>query len=426
VQTKLRLLVASINFAPDHAGIANYSTDLAVFLAEKGHSVTMLTGFSYYPLWSKRSEDRRRFFARERYRGIDVIRGYLYVPSRPSSFKRLLHEISFCFFALLNGFRCGKQDLVVAITPPLFLAIVARFLAWCWQCPVITHVQDLPLDAAQDLGMVKKGLAMRGMFAIERWLYQRSSAVITLSDGMQQKILSKGVPVEKTVIVPNWIDLESQVKATPCEEFLNRCPLVRDRLIVAYAGNIGKKQGVDVLVDLAVRASGNTRFYFYIVGDGADRPRLEQIVRGKKLSNLEFRPFLGVADYRRFLDLIDIVFVAQRSGVGNIFFPSKLLGIMAQRKPLLVSADLDSELGQVIQRSNAGIVVPFGDIGALEHVLSVVQADQRCLGTMGENGWKQVQLFDRKVVLSRYEETMRTLVRRNVFQRTNPARKSLE
>ena len=98
----MKILVSSINFAPDHSGIALYSTDLPVFLAEQGHTVTVVTGFSYYPSWKKRSEDIGKFFAKETYLGVKVLRGYLYIPNAVTTIKRILHELSFSFFAFLN------------------------------------------------------------------------------------------------------------------------------------------------------------------------------------------------------------------------------------------------------------------------------------------------------------------------------------
>lgn len=412
MSSKLGIVVASINFAPDHAGIANYSTDLAVFLAEQGHEVTILTGFPYYPQWKKRPEDKWRLFARESYRGVNVLRSYLFVPSKPAAWKRLVHEVSFCAFALLHSFRCKRADLVIVITPPLFLTVVGRFLAWRWHCPWITHIQDLPLDAAQELGMLKPGLGMRSLQTFERRVYQGSSAVITLSAGMRGMIAGKGVAPEKTSIVPNWINLAAPGEAMSPDDFLRRHPMVRHKFTVGYAGNVGKKQGVDVLVELAVELKGDERFHFYIVGDGADRQKLERIVREKGLANLDFWPFLPSSEYRAFIDLLDLVFIVQKGGVGNIFFPSKLLEIMARSRPILLSADLTSELAQTITSSGAGIAVPYGDVTALRQAVSRLSGNQALLKEMGLCGRRQVQVFERKHVLEDYEDLMWRLVDR--------------
>ena len=78
----MNIIVSSINFFPDHSGIALYSTDLSLFFAEKGQQITMITGFSYYPRWKKLCKDKGTFFRIEEYHGVKVYRGYLYVPQK--------------------------------------------------------------------------------------------------------------------------------------------------------------------------------------------------------------------------------------------------------------------------------------------------------------------------------------------------------
>src|SRR5450755_2104754 len=120
----MKILVTSINFWPDHSGIALYSTDLPVYMAEKGYDVTMVTGFSYYPKWCKLPEDHRKLFAREIYKGVRVMRGYLYVPEKVSTQHRIFHELSFALFATFNFMRAGRQDCIIVISPPLLLGLV--------------------------------------------------------------------------------------------------------------------------------------------------------------------------------------------------------------------------------------------------------------------------------------------------------------
>lgn len=116
-QRTVKILVSSINFHPDHSGIALYSTDLPVYCAEHGHEVTMVTGFPYYPSWRKSPQDSRRLFGTDEYENVKVLRGYLYVPEEVSTLKRILHELSFVVFAILNFLRAGRHDCIVIFSP---------------------------------------------------------------------------------------------------------------------------------------------------------------------------------------------------------------------------------------------------------------------------------------------------------------------
>lgn len=405
-----KILISSINFAPDHAGIGVYSTDFPLYLAERGDRVTMVTGFPYYPQWKKRRQDRRRLFQRERYKGISVRRGYLYVPKKTSALQRLWHELTFCCFAALNMLRAKEHDVIVVFSPPFFLGFVGLFFKWLWRCPLVINVQDLPLDAALALGMVRTGLFTRLLVGLEKWIYQQADLMVTISPTMMDALRAKGVPESRLALVPNWIDVGMHAHGIPPGAFIQGHPEAKGKFTVAYAGNLGAKQGIDLLLHLAERMKDDPRFYFFIIGDGGDRARLQEIATKLALPNLTFLPFMGPLEYRAMLADVDMMFVAQRSGAGNNFFPSKLLGLMAQAKPLLVAADPDSELARVIREAGCGAVTSYEDLdGMVANVRRL--ADSRAeLAAMGAHGQKHVWQFDRGQVLGDWRRRIARLL----------------
>ena len=407
----LRITVASINFHPDHAGIAIYATDLPIFFAERGHRVAMVTGFPYYPVWQKHPGDRRTLFRRETYRGVEVYRGYLYVPTRVTTLKRILHELTFGTFAALNFIRAWRPDAIVVFSPPVLLGVIALFFKYLWRCPLFVNVQDLPIDAATSLGMVKPGLLTRTLLWIEKIVFKHCDAVGTISHGMQATLVAKGVPPAKIGIYPNWIDVPAARWAVEPERFRQAHPQCAGRFTVAYAGNLGVKQGVRTLLDLARRYTEND-VHFFIIGDGADKGALLARAGELALKNVTFLPFLDRERYREMLEDIDVVFVAQRPGTGNIFFPSKLLGIMAVGKPMLVSADPESELSRVVSGERIGLVSPFGDVEQLSRNLARLQVDSELRHELAANGRRHVQQYDRARILTKIEDKLAKLVSR--------------
>ena len=398
----MKILVSSINFHPDHSGIALYSTDLPVYFAEQGHDVSMVTGFSYYPKWEKRSEDRNRFFQTEHYRRVKVLRGYLFVPRRVTTIKRIIHELSFVFFATINFLRAGRQDCIVILSPPLLLGLLGVAFKWLWGAQLVFHIQDLQPDAALSLGMVKPGLLIKTLQKIELFIYKHSTWVATITRGMRERLLAKGVPSAKLGLYYNWIDVnEASSRNTP-GVFLGKHPEARGKFLITYAGNLGIKQGVDVLVDTAELLHDDPRFHVFIIGEGADRPRLMAAAETKHLRNLTFLPFLGPSDETDMLSDIHVSFVAQKEKTGNVFFPSKLLGIMAMSKPLLISADLESELATTVCKGEFGIVVPAGDAKAAAQAIRKLESDADFCARLGRQGRKAVELWDRKIVLGEF------------------------
>lgn len=409
-ETAPKILVSCINFAPDHAGIGVYSTDWSVFLVEQGHDVSVVTGFPYYPRWQKRPQDSGRLYARESYLGVRVVRGYLYVPAVVSTVRRLWHELTFCIFALLNFVRAGRPDVIVLFLPPFFLGMVGVLMKWIWRRPLVINVQDLPLDAAFSLGMVKRGKFSAALYALEGWIYRRADLVATISPKMIASLKSRGIPPDRLTLVPNWIDVAPAMASPPSGNFLAEHPEAAGKFTVAYAGNLGIKQGVDTLLHLAKEMDNDPDFHFFVIGDGADRERLHRLAAELNCKNVTFLPFLDPDAYRSMLADVDMVFVAQRSGAGDNFFPSKLLGLTAASKPLLVAADEDSELSKMVRESGCGLVSRYNDVETMVGHLKLAKASPDLLGKLGDRGVDQVQQYDRAEVLGRWQEQIEALI----------------
>jgi len=404
-----KILLSSINFAPDHAGIAIYSTDLALYLAEHKNLVSVVTGFPYYPSWTKTNTDKRRLFAATNFNDLTIFRGYLFVPRKVNTIKRMVHEISFVFFATLNFFRVKRPDALIIFSPPFLLGLLGVFAKWLWRCPLIINIQDLPVDAVASLGMVKQGFFLRLIQNLEGWIYKKADLVVTISPLMLSNIQKKGVEIDRLLLVPNWINVNELALVNACGRFKRDHPEALNKLTLVYAGNIGIKQGIDSLLYLARELNNQIQVHIFIIGDGADKARIVDLAGRLQLNNVSFLPLMSPLEYRSMLEEVDIVFLAQRGGAGNNFFPSKLLGVMAQKKPLLAAADLDSELARVIVESGAGLVSPYGDIDSLTSNLKILNSDET-RRSMGLSGYQWVQQFDREIVLMHFHDKINHLI----------------
>ncbi|MEZ4864524.1 MAG: glycosyltransferase family 4 protein [Caldilineaceae bacterium] len=400
MQSKMKILVSALYFHPDHSGIALYSSDLAWYFAEQGHDVTVVTGFPFYPKWLKAPADRHKLFRQERERGVRILRGYLYVPHHVTTLKRILHDISFTLFALLNFIRAGRQDCIVILSPPLLLGVIGVIFKYLWQAQLVFHVQDFQTDAAQSLGMLQQSWLIKALTKVEQSIYHHSTWVATITKGMWKLLVDKGVDKGKLEIFYNWIDISATVPKQQFAPFLCHYPQYKNKFTVAYAGNIGIKQGLDVLIYAAEMMQNDDSVHFLIIGEGADKARIEQLAQEKHLTNVTFLPFLSQSDYYAMLDAINVSFVAQRPQTGNVFFPSKLLGIMAVGKPLLISADLNSELAITIADAHCGLVAAAENIETLVQNIRRLRDEPALCAQLGSNGIKKVQEFERSTVLA--------------------------
>ncbi len=401
----MKILVSSIFFHPEHSGSAPYSTDLAVYFAERGHEVTVVTGFSFYPSWEKRPEDYRKLFEVSEHKGVKVLRGYLYVPKYPTALKRLLHEATFTVVASLNFLRAGRHDCIVLSAAPILMGLAGVAFKSLWKAQLVIHIQDLQSDAALSLGMVRHKFLIKFLMKLEAFIYRRASWIATITANMKENLRRKGVPEGKLAVYPNWIDIASIskiIEQKPPGRFVFRHPEARGKFTIAYAGNIGTKQDLEVLVDLAEASRPYQDMYYFIIGEGSHRQQVEKYAKDKVLTNLTFLPFMSQEHYFEMLQDIDVSFVAQKPGVGDVFFPGKLLGIMAMGKPLLVSADLGSELATVVTDVGCGLVSAPGDLESLfQNVVSLYERPDLC-EALGYNGYRYVKNYAREQVLPRF------------------------
>lgn len=398
----MKILVSSMTFAPDHSGISLYSTDFATYASEQGHDVTVVTGFSWYPKWEKRPEDKKKLFRTDYFKSIKVLRGYLYVPKKVTSLTRVIQEITFILFAFINFFRAGRQDVIVVFTTPINLGLIGVLFQKIWKAKLIINVQDLQLDAAQSLGMLGKLPIIDVMNAVESYSYRKADIVTSISEGMINLIRQKGaLDDDKIYLWPNWIDVnEANQKGTE-GIFRDKFPQYKDKIIVGYAGNVGVKQSLSALIDLSEKFKNYTELVFLIIGQGGDLINLKAYAATKKTSNIEFIDFLSQEDYYNFLSDVDIVFLSQKDDSGDAYFPSKLLGIMAKKKLIFVAAGKDSEIYKVVNINELGISAAINDLDNMEHLIGNYLQDKEQFKFYESNAFNFVNQFDRSVVLRR-------------------------
>jgi colanic acid biosynthesis glycosyl transferase WcaI len=203
----MKIAVLGINYWPDETGIAPFTTGKCEYLASCGHEVTAFTALPYYPEWKVPPSYRRRVFVREHRGGVTIVRSWLYVPTRPSSIKRIIHEASFVTFAFLRSMAStvkSRPDLVIVITPPLALGLAAFLLSRILRVPYVQHVPDLQPDAAVDLGMLPPTGFTQVLYGIELLSYRNAAVISTLTVAMREKIVGKGIASNKVILSPDW------------------------------------------------------------------------------------------------------------------------------------------------------------------------------------------------------------------------------
>ena len=405
----MRVVVWGINYAPEITGIAPHNVALCEFLQRHGHDVEMVTTFAYYPAWRKRSEDRHKLFRTDRINDVPVHRCWHFVPARVSAWKRIVHEASFVLTSTMRILLLKRPDVYIIASPPLLLGTAAWFVGKLKRAPFVFHVQDLQPDAAVGLGMLKAGVFTRALYWLESFAYRHATRVSGISEEILDAFRRKGVPERKLILFPNAVALSGEAEIPERGRFRTKHGFAPDEFLATYAGNLGVKQGLNLLLDAADLLRSEKALRIVIAGDGAAREMLEKEVSRRKLTNVSMLPLQFGIDYKELLIDADISLITQQSGSGNAFFPSKLLITLAYSSPVVTVADEGSALARVVADGHFGRNVVPGKPELLGKTLRELAQDRAQLRAWGAAGRTYVERFEQRRVLGRLVDELKLL-----------------
>ncbi len=334
------------------------------WFVSRGHSVDVIAGLPHYPEWEIHQEYKNKGFYTEAIDGVNILRVPHFVPpaDRVNAKTRIKLETSFHLkslrYALPILFKKKKYDAVIAVCPPMQSGLFPMIYKIFRNVPWIFHVQDLQVDAALNLGILKNHTIIRKMlFGIEKMLFKNATKVSTITDAMKQKIINKGIDPNKMVLFPNWADLDFIKPMDRNNPLRKEFGYTEDDTVIMYAGNMGEKQGLEIIIDAACHFTQDSNIQFAMVGDGTAKKRLTKLTRDKGLTNLHFFPLQPLQKLPNLLAMADIHLVIQKREACDLVMPSKLTNILAAGRPIIATAKYGSHLYQVIVENQCGLVL---------------------------------------------------------------------
>jgi colanic acid biosynthesis glycosyl transferase WcaI len=379
--TRRRLLLVSTNYAPEQAGIGPYATQIAEHWAADGRTeVHVLAGVPHYPSWRVDPAYRGVWRTVEERAGVRVHRRRHTVPPRQTAARRALYEVSILAHGVLAPPRMGgRPAAVLAQLPSLAGGVLAARLARRYGVPFLPVVQDLMGAAAAQSGIRGGDRAAAAAAAVERRVLRHAALVGVIHETFVERVRAMGVPASRIRLVPNWSHVSAP--ARPRAETRARLGWAGGRTVVLHSGNMGLKQGLEVLLETARL---DPELLVVLMGDGNQRGHLRE--RARELPNVSFLPS---ADERSFPDVLaaaDVLAVTQRASVLDMSVPSKLTSYFAAGRPVVASVAGGGGTAAEVRRSGAGLVVPPEDPAALLAAVHGLAADPARADGLGAAG----------------------------------------
>jgi colanic acid biosynthesis glycosyl transferase WcaI len=410
-----KILLHSLVFSPEANSTSYLMTDLARQLRALGHEVTVLTTTPHNNLepGAIARQPLRRVWPGLLYRSElgDIPVWHVQLPLKGNRvLRRMLDYIRFHAVALTAGItRVGPYDVVLSPSPPLTIGIAGWMLARWRRTPAVYNVQEIYPDFAINQGLIRNRVFIRLLRQVERMVYASSSRVVTISEWFSRTIRERGVPEDKLLVIPNFVDTELY-RPLPRHNAFSGQHGLDDDFVVLYAGNIGLSQDWESLL-FAAAQHAELPIRYVIVGDGARRQWLENEVRRRRLENVRL---LGYQPRERMPEInasSDIHTIPMKRETTRDTFPSKIYSILASARPAVVSADPDSELEWVIQRAGSGRVVTPEDPQAYADAVLRAYVERDGLAAEGQRGRRFVEgEYSKEAVGRKYDRLIRELL----------------
>ena len=402
------VLVLTLVFPPDAVSTAQIMGELAEDLHTLGHTVSVVTTTPHYnrdadalarqplrPFWG-------RLVQRSDWHGAKVY--HTAMPQKDASVvKRLLAWTLFHALSVVVGIGALRNvDVIVAPSPPLSMGVAAWLLGLWHRAPFVYNVQEIYPDIAIALGAVRNRAAIRLLYALERFVYARAARITLIAERMRQRLLEKGVPPARALVIPNFVDTTT-LTAVPAPNALTRELGLDGRFVVSYAGNLGPAQGLETLLDAARLLRDLDGVAIVLIGAGSLWDTLAARIRDERLANARLVPYLPFARVPEIYGMSDLSVVAQAVSTGTDAVPSKVYRIMACGGAVLAATDAQSDLAQLVTEAGCGFVVDQASPDAIAAAIRRAHGDRAGLAAKGEAGRRHVLThYARPVVTARY------------------------
>jgi glycosyltransferase involved in cell wall biosynthesis len=341
--------------------------------------------------------------------GVEIVRVGSTAYDRSRLTLRAVNYLSYLGLSLWEGLKVDPPDVVLCMTDPPVIADLALVLARRFRAPLVVVSQDVFPEVAVALKRLDNPALVRVLRLATRVYLQRADRVVAIGETMRERLVTKGADRERIAVIPNWTDT-SDLGPRPRDNAWAREHDLHDKFVVMHSGNIGHAQDLDTLIRSATFLRDLERLRIVLIGGGARRDELKtlaKVLETEQVLFMGYQPREVLADS---LSAADVHVVGLARGLSGYVVPSRLYGVLAVGRPVLASAEPDSETAMVIENVGCGVVVPPGRPELLARAVRRAYDGELDLAAMGTRGREWVATeADRDVAVERYRALLREL-----------------
>ncbi len=399
MSSRPRILVLNQYYWPGVEATAQLLAQLCEALA-RDYDVTVVTGHL-------RGHDLP---PEELRNGVRIVRTRSTAYDRTQLHRRAVNYASYLGDSALTALRGERPDLVLCMTDPPVVGDLGLAVARRFGVPLLVISQDVFPEIAERIKRMEQPAVLGMLRALVALYLRRADRVVAIGETMKLRLEEKGAPPERVVVIPNWVDT-TELTPQPRSNEWSEAHGLEGRFVVMHSGNIGHAQDLDTLVRAATFLRDLEGLQIVVIGFGARHGEVTRLAQQLEVTSTV--RFFGYQP-RELLPLSlasgDLHYVGLARGLAGYVVPSRVYGILAGGRPVLVSADRESETVRLVEEAGCGLVLPPGRPELVAGVIRDVVEGRVSLDGMGERGRAWVEReADRSVAFDRYRELVAEL-----------------
>ena len=405
-----KVIFLNRSFYPDITATAQLLTELCESLVKDfGYQVTVVAGRprvkenNFVSAWPV-----GKIIAQENFKGIEIIRVKNTVFSPKSFLGRISNYLSYFFLSFLAFFRVKKPDLIVTLTDPPIIGLVGFFASRWFKVPFLISVKDVFPEAALGLDSRQNKLMVFLLNQINRFCLRKADYLVALGKTMEKRLVQKGVKKENISIISEWADT-SKIFPVSKRNAFSLANHLEDFFVVMYSGNLGASSGLETLIESARLLKDHQGILFVFIGEGIRKDALIKLANNYELKNIKFFPYQPLDTLVYSFSSADVFIITLKKGLAGFSLPSKIYPILASGRPYVASVEEESEIAQITQEFNCGLISrPQDPQDLAEKILNFCKNNELRI-KMGENARNASCFFDRSLGVKAYDEVFRKL-----------------
>ena len=402
------LLIHQAFVSPDDAGGTRHY-ELARRFVDGGHSFSIVASDLSYLSGKKCTADERV----QDFDGVKVQRAWTYSALHRSFVWRIVSFLSFMVSSVWVALKVKNVDLVIGTSPPIFQAVSAWVISVVKWRPFLLEIRDLWPEFAVDMGVLKNPVLIWLARRLERFLYARANHLLVNSPAYRDYLIGLGIPASKVSFIANGVDPD-MFHVKPSEGGLRDEFQLRGKYLVTYAGAMGMANNLEVVLEAATMLNDVRDVHFLMVGDGKDRPKLEELARQMNVKNVTFTGSRPKSQMPEILAESDVCLAVLRDiPMFRTTYPNKVFDSMAASRPVVLA--IDGVIRQVIEEADGGIPVPPGNPQAMANAVRTLFSNRPRSEQMGRSARDYViKFFDRNKQALQFGELVKQIGNKKV------------